>query len=78
MLCLGYEVFRTVSPHSKCDLVVIKDGDVKRIEVRTAWKNHKTGHLAYATKGRYDHLAAVLIESNEIVYDPPLLESKPT
>lgn len=38
----GYEVYRAVSPHSSSDLVVVKDGEMFAVEVRTAHR-HKDG-----------------------------------
>jgi hypothetical protein len=69
----GYQVFRALSPSSTCDLVGIRpDGVVERIEVTTGqptensvgftWSDHPTD--------RFDLLAIVLRDTNEIKYLP--------
>jgi hypothetical protein len=71
----GYEVFRAVSSACSCDLAVLKDGQLLRIEVLTAYRITATGKLlgSHNSKkdfGRQDHFAFML--PNEIVYEPPL------
>lgn len=70
----GYHVFRSMSPHSPCDLVVMKSGVVQRIEVRTGTVN-LDGTYTYPKheleKHQYDVLA-VVIRGNEVIYTPGL------
>jgi len=42
-----WSVFRSLSPSSFCDLVVIKDDKVLKIEVRTGYRNRDTGVLSF-------------------------------
>lgn len=42
----GYAVFRALSPSCYCDLVCIKDVELK-VEVRTAYRNPSTGNINF-------------------------------
>jgi len=74
LLDKGYEVFRSVSPSAPCDLITLKDGEMLRIEVRTAHSYSSTGKITFPKKasdaGKQDHYAAVL--PDQIVYMPSL------
>ena len=37
LMSKGYEVFRAMSPHSSCDLAVLRSGKLYKLEVRTAY-----------------------------------------
>lgn len=65
LLQRGFHVFRSVSPHAPCDIIIILNGRMFRIEVRAA----KRG--VCATHGEYDCLAAVNPDGF-ITYSPPL------
>lgn len=71
LLKKNYEVFRAVSPSCSCDLAILKDGKILRVEVKTG---HRTPIGAvYALNGKMDKadiLAVVLPE--EIIYKPDL------
>jgi hypothetical protein len=56
----GYAVFRALSPACPCDLVVLHDGRVFRVEVTTGHRS-VTGNLQYPKKDPmlYDVLAVV-------------------
>jgi hypothetical protein len=73
LLCKGYAVFRALSPHCPCDLVLLLDHRVFRVEVTTG---HRTsnGKLMIPRKDatRYDVLAVVFPDS--IVYSTELPE----
>lgn len=73
LLCKGYAVFRALSPHCPCDLVLLLDHSVFRVEVTTG---HRTsnGKLMIPRKDatRYDVLAVVFPDS--IVYSTNLPE----
>ena len=61
LILRGYEVFRSVSPACSCDLVILKNGLLQRIEVRSGWRNNVTGALSMCRKSiRADVLAIVL------------------
>ncbi len=74
LMAKGYEVFRAVSPSSSCDIAVLKDGKLLRIEVRTSYKDISTGKITRTKtgqdEGRQDVFAWVLPDS--IVYEPSL------
>lgn len=68
----GHEVFRALSPACSCDLAVIVDGELVRVEVRSAHRG-TNGHLYFgrATRdqGRHDCYAVVLhSDPREILY----------
>jgi len=67
LLRRGYSVFRALSPSCPCDLVLLKDGDVFRVEVTTG-HNSSNGRLYYPKKDPqlYDILAVVT--SDSIIY----------
>lgn len=62
LLVRGFHVFRAMSPASPCDLVILKDGQTIRVEVRTAYRGwHNQVH--YPKKNiRADLLALCLPE----------------
>lgn len=70
----GYEVFRAMSPSTSCDLAVLKNGRLLRIEVRTGSKNREAGRVYYSKSkkdhGRQDHFA--IVHNGVIAYHPPL------
>lgn len=74
LLSKGYNVFRALSPNGPCDLAVLRDDKLLRIEVRTTYISY-TGK-PYKTKNKkddpnnIDHYAWVL--PNEIIYEPEL------
>ena len=67
----GYEVFRSLSPASWCDLLVSKDGKFVGVEVRTAYKHRISGVLYYPKK-RIGEKQLALCTKDEIVYLPEL------
>ena len=60
LLRLGYDVFRSVSPHSSCDIVIVKEGLFLRVEVTTGHLN-KNGEIRYPhhKPNNYDIIAIV-------------------
>lgn len=77
LIARGYEVYRALSPSSKSDLVVIKDGVIKRVEVRTGYR-YKTSHDLFFSKDRcHSDMFAVVVSpgvsaETEILYVPEL------
>lgn len=71
LLQKGYEVFRSVSPACSCDLAVLKDGMLKRIEVRTA-HYQGNGKLGITTarlhNSKFEVLALITQDGAEIKY----------
>lgn len=76
LLSKGYEVFRALSPSCSCDLAILRNSHIIRVEVRTG----QLGKNGIVPKGqmnqmhRADILALVL--PDKIVYHPPLSEVK--
>lgn len=70
LLAKGHEVFRALSPSCSCDLAILKDGKLLRIEVRTA-SECTDGRLYYGKDGfKADHWALCL--PDRIIYEPPI------
>jgi hypothetical protein len=69
----GYEVFRAVSPASSCDIAILKNNQLLRIEVKTGYR-YLNGAIGSGygenQKGRFDILAIVIHKTNEIIYQP--------
>lgn len=61
----GGHVFRSISPHAPCDLVVMFDGRLVTIEVRASTNGAAT------RSGTHDCLALVE-KDGRIIYSPPL------
>lgn len=64
LLSKGYEVFRAVSQSCSCDLAILKDDELLRVEVRTGFYS-PNGKLSYnrgrdrASSAKYDVMAVV-------------------
>jgi hypothetical protein len=74
LLRRGYEVFRAVSQNCSCDLAILKDAKLLRVEVKTAYRNRLTGKLIGLKdydQGKHDIYASV-VGGKEIVYSPEL------
>jgi len=71
LMSKGYDVFRALSPHCPCDLAVLIDSKLLRIEVRTAQVS-TSGKKYKSEKARdkFDHYAWVY--PCEIMYEPSL------
>jgi hypothetical protein len=70
LMAKKYHVFRALSPSCPCDLIAMKDGTMKRIEVRTAYRN-SANVVTYGKQNfAADHWALCL--PGTIIYDPPL------
>lgn len=65
----GYDVFRALSPSCNCDLVIFKNGEIVRVEVRTGYKNLR-GDISYnkPPPDRSDVIAVWVHGQNKIVY----------
>ena len=66
----GYNVFRAMSPSCPCDLVVFKGDNIKRVEVKTGYRNIKTNNIVYPTpaNSHYDIVGIFLRNDNKIIY----------
>jgi hypothetical protein len=67
LLKMGYEVFRAVSPACSCDIAILKNKILTRVEVRSGCIL-PSGKITFATSSneRYDIMAIVTKEG--IVY----------
>ena len=74
LLRRGYEVFRALSPSCSCDLAIFKNGQLKRIEVRTGWytKTGKAAAVKLKERDKIDILAIYIRVDNSIHYLPEL------
>lgn len=72
LLVRGFEVFKALSPHCSCDLAVIYNKKLFRIEVRSGYRNKRTGTVLTNRSDplKFDIFAIVL--RDEIIYEPPL------
>jgi len=72
LLIKGFEVFRAVSPSCSCDLAILRNGILLRVEVRTGYEIPKTGKMVFnqVKNNKADVLAIVL--RDRIVYQPDL------
>jgi PD-(D/E)XK nuclease superfamily protein len=71
LLGKGYDVYRSVSPSAKCDLVAIKPGVILRIEVRTGTIYPANGRISYGTERltpEFTDLVAVVLRGKDILY----------
>ena len=67
LLKRGFEVFRSVNWHSSCDLLITKDGQILRMEVKTARRlsnGQVTFPVSNVKKKLADHFALVVHEAN--------------
>jgi PD-(D/E)XK endonuclease len=73
LILKGYEVFRAISSMSSCDLAILRNGKLLRVEVRTGRpsKNRKMPFWAKPKRHLSDVFALVL--PDHIIYRPPLL-----
>jgi hypothetical protein len=76
LLIRGYEVFRAISPSCSCDLAILKDGKLLRVEVRTGYRTTvDPDAIAIGKKQgthRADILAVVVHSPTRIRYEPEL------
>ncbi len=65
-----YEVFRALSPACSCDLAILKNKKLLRIEVKTAYRLPSGNTTCTTFTFKADILAKVLVD--EITYEPSL------
>ena len=75
LLQKGYDVFRALSPSCSCDLAILKDAKILRIEVRTCFIG-VTGKI-YKVKSQRDSPEKADVYAwvlpDKIIYEPELL-----
>jgi hypothetical protein len=74
LLSRGFHVFRALSHSCSCDLAIVKDGKLIRVEVTTGHSN-KNGTIGYPAKDetKFDILA--VCTKNGIIYKPDIVTS---
>lgn len=67
----GFEVYRALSPAAPCDLAILRDGRLLRVEV-TSGRRRIGGGISRPQKDRlkFDILAVVVRPSNQVIYEP--------
>ena len=76
LLQKGYEVFHAASPATSCDLAILKDGHLLRVEVKTALRSATGRFFKPPIQILYDKTDIVAtVMPNEIIYDPKGLVS---
>jgi hypothetical protein len=70
LMSKGYEVFRAVSPSCSCDLAILKNKKLIRVEVKTAYRLYTGKIFAGGKKEKFDVKALVL--PDKIKYRPKL------
>lgn len=77
LLRRGYDVFRSVSPNSECDLIVSHKGKLCRVEVKSA-RYAGRRRMEYGrkrlNKTKFDVLALVFLRDNSVCYQPSLAQ----
>lgn len=72
LLRKGFEVFKAVSGSATCDLAVLKNGKLWRVEVTTAYRTLSGGTLFNIhEESKYD-LFALVFKDGEIQYRPDI------
>lgn len=70
LISKGFEIFKAVSPSSSCDLALLKEEKLYRIEVRTGFYTPSGAISHNLANVRADIVATVL--HDQIIYLPPL------
>lgn len=72
LLRQGYDVFRSVSPNSECDLIISYKGKLCRVEVKSARYVRRRAEYSRKrlNKNNFDVLAMVFLRENGVVYQP--------
>jgi hypothetical protein len=74
LLSKKYEVFRALSQNCSCDLAILKNGKLLRIEVRTGYKDMVSGKV-FTTKRRVRADILAIVAGGVCYYEPPLPEA---
>lgn len=69
----GYEVFRALSPQASCDLAILKNGKLLRVEVRSG-RPSRNRKSPFWPKDKRPGLSDVwvVVLPDQIIYNPPL------
>lgn len=65
----GYDVFRSLSLTSSCDLVAVKNNKFLRIEVKTGYRNPQTNNVncPAGDKNKYDVLMVYVLAEDSVI-----------
>ena len=74
LLLKNYEVFHAFSPSCSCDLAVLKDGKLLRVEVTTAYRTGIGTVNHPAKKNKLFDILALVFKDGQIIYEPKLPE----
>jgi hypothetical protein len=72
LLSRGFDVFRAVSPACSCDLSIVRDHKMWRVEVTTGYRYKDKLSHGKKPSPKYDLLAVVVTLTGEITYFPPI------
>ncbi len=67
LLMKGYEIFKSITPNCSCDLIMLKDNKIKRIEVTSGYRVNGKIYANKHNKSKYDIM--VIVVNNEILYE---------
>jgi hypothetical protein len=67
----GMEVFRAVSPACSCDLAILNNAGLLRVEVRTGYRDLITGKIN-AQRNHNADILAICVNGEEVIYEPPI------
>lgn len=70
LMMRGFYVFRNLSPNGPCDLLILKNDEIKMVEVKTGYENGNNVTCPKAPRNTFDILAVAT--PSQIVYYPPL------
>jgi hypothetical protein len=58
----------------KCDVAILKDEKLLRVEVKTGYRNYTGEKITHGTvrHNKFDILAVVIHKTNEIIYKPQI------
>ena len=72
LLLKGFEVFKAVSPACSCDLAILKEGKLLRIEVKTGKYTSYEGDSVYFDKARVKADILAIVLHDKIIYQPSI------
>lgn len=63
----GYQVFRNMSVNGDTDIITLKDGEFKKVQVTTGYRK-KNGYVSHSKKKKVakDMIVAIVIGENDI------------
>lgn len=74
LMSRGFEVFRALSPSASCDLAIISNDHLLRVEVRTSYYGVKDGTITKNKSGVGNQDIWAFVTHDKITYEPDLPE----